>query len=189
MTEEQLAAVLDGAHPDGWRLTGQRSDTRVPGFDCTFCAPKSVSLLFALAPIEIRRQVRQAHDAAVDAALAVLEAEAAKARRGKGGLVQVDAEGLVAAAFRHRTSRAADPQLHTHVLVANLAYVASEDRWSALDGRQLYVWSKTVGYLYEAQLRAELTRRIGVTWGRVTNGIADVAGIPGQGGPHPTTTL
>ncbi len=177
VTEDQLAAVLDGAHPDGWRLTGQRSETRVPGFDCTFCAPKSVSLLFALAPIEIRRQVRQAHDAAVDAALAVLEAEAAKARQGKGGLVQVDADGLVAAAFRHRTSRAADPQLHTHVLVANLAYVASEDRWSALDGRQLYVWSKTVGYLYEAQLRAELTRRLGVTWGPVVNGIADVAGI------------
>ncbi|MCU1498519.1 MAG: Ti-type conjugative transfer relaxase TraA [Acidimicrobiales bacterium] len=178
VTEEQLGAVLDGAHPGGWRLTGQRSDKRVPGFDCTFCAPKSVSLLFALAPVPIRSQVRQAHDAAVDAALAVLEDEAAKARRGKGGLTQVDADGLVAAAFRHRTSRAGDPQLHTHVLVANLAHVAAEDRWSALDGRQLYSWSKTVGYLYEAQLRVELTRRLGVSWDPVTNGIADIAGIP-----------
>jgi conjugative relaxase-like TrwC/TraI family protein len=137
-----------------------------------------VSLLWALGPPEVARHVREAHDAAVDAAIAVCEDEASRARRGRGGLVQVDAEGFVAAAFRHRTSRAGDPQLHTHVLVANLAHVAGEDRWTALDARPLYAWAKTAGYLYEAQLRAELTRRLGVEWTQPVRGIAEIARIP-----------
>src|SRR5699024_7632187 len=66
VTEEDLGAVLDGVHPLGGRLTRSTPD-RVPGFDCTFCAPKSVSLLFALGSVAVRKQVREAHDAAVDA--------------------------------------------------------------------------------------------------------------------------
>ncbi len=85
--------------------------------------------------------------------------------------------GLVAAAFRHRTSRAGDPQLHTHVLVANLT-LGADGRWSALDGRRIYAHAKTAGYLYEARLRAELTRELGVEWTPVRNGIADIAGVP-----------
>jgi conjugative relaxase-like TrwC/TraI family protein len=179
VTAENLGAVLSGRAPDGgWRLVAAQGRSRTPGFDCTFSAPKSVSLLWALGRPEVARQVREAHDAAVDAALAVLEDEASRARRGRGGLVQVDAEGFVAAAFRHRTSRVGDPQLHTHVLVANLAYVAGEDRWTALDARPLYAWAKTVGYLYEAQLRVELARRLGVEWNQPVRGIAEIAGIP-----------
>ena len=87
-------------------------------------------------------------------------------------------DGFVAAAFRHRTSRAGDPHLHTHVVIANLAHSPSDGRWTALDGRPLYSWLSPVGHLYEAQLRWELTRRLGVEWGPVRNGIADIAGIP-----------
>ena len=86
-------------------------------------------------------------------------------------------DGFVAAGFRHRTSRAGDPHLHTHVLVAN-ATRSADGRWGALDARHLYLHAKTAGYLYEAQLRAELTARLGVAWGPVVNGIADVDGIP-----------
>jgi conjugative relaxase-like TrwC/TraI family protein len=179
VTAEDLGAVLSGrAHDGGERLVAAQGRPRTPGFDFTFSAPKSVSLLWALGPPEVARHVRDAHDAAVDAAIAVLEDEASRARRGRGGLVQVDAEGFVAAAFRHRTSRAGDPQLHTHVLVANLAHVAGEDRWTALDARPLYAWAKSAGYLYEAQLRAELTRRLGVEWTQPVRGIAEIAGIP-----------
>jgi conjugative relaxase-like TrwC/TraI family protein len=179
VTAEDLGALLSGRAPDGGeRLVAAQGRARTPGFDCTFSAPKSVSLLWALGPPEVARHVREAHDMAVDAALAVLEDEASRARRGRGGLVQVDADGFVAAAFRHRTSRAGDPQLHTHVLVANLAHVAGEDRWTALDARPLYAWAKTAGYLYEAQLRAELTRRLGVAWTQPVRGIAEIAGIP-----------
>ena len=107
-----------------------------------------------------------------------MEAEAARVRRGKAGHDVLDAAGLVAAGFRHRTSRAGDPNLHTHVVVANFGYLGADGRWSALDARHLYRWAQPVGYLYEAHLRHELTRRLGVEWALVRNGIADLAGTP-----------
>jgi Ti-type conjugative transfer relaxase TraA len=175
---DDLHAVLASRHPEtGDRLTRAQGAPKVPGFDATFSAPKSVSLLFAIGSPEVSNEVRNAHDTAVERALEVLEDETARARRGKGGLTQVGADGFVATAFRHRTSRAGDPQLHTHVLIANIVHCPDDDRWSALDARPLFGWAKTAGYLYEAQLRAELTRRLGVTWDPVSNGISDIIGI------------
>ena len=64
------------------------------------------------------------------------------------------------------------------MVTANIGFCAEDGRWSALDARHLYRWAQPVGYLYEAQLRHELTARLGVAWGPVVNGIADVAGVP-----------
>ncbi len=177
---EELGRVLEHVDPKTgtYRLTGSRSVPVVAGFDATFNAPKSVSLLFALGSPEVSNQVRNAHDAAQSAALEVLERAACRVRRGQGGQDVQDGDGFVAAAFRHRTSRAGDPQLHTHVVIANLAHSPLDDRWTALDARPVYSWLAPVGHLYEAQLRWELTHRLGVGWGPVRNGIADVAGIP-----------
>ncbi len=175
----KLAAVLAQQHPvTGEALTRSRSHPQVAGFDATFSAPKTVSLLFALGDPVVSNQVRNAHDIAVNAALGVLEDHASVGRRGRGGLTSVGGDGFVAAGFRHRTSRAAEPQLHTHVVIANLVHSPADGRWTALDARPLYRWSRPVGFLYEAQLRWELTRRLGVAWGPVNNGIADVAHIP-----------
>jgi conjugative relaxase-like TrwC/TraI family protein len=176
---EALHRVLEHVDPSGvYRLTASRSVPVVAGFDVTFCAPKSVSLLFALGPPGVSNEVRNAADAAMAGSLEVLERVACRVRRGQGGQTVVDADGFVAAAFRHRTSRAGDPHLHTHVVIANLAHAPSDGRWTALDGRPLYSWLSPVGHLYEAHLRWELTRRLGVAWGPVRNGIADIANIP-----------
>ena len=176
---DALGQVLGGRDPRlGLPLTRAQGAPSVPGIDATFCAPKSVSLLYSLGDPETSNEVRNAHDAAVSGSLRVLESVAARARRGKAGADQIEADGFVAAAFRHRTSRAGDPQLHTHVVIANVVHAPSDGRWSALDARPLYGWAKTAGYLYESQLRTELTRRLGVEWGTVHNGIADLAGIP-----------
>jgi conjugative relaxase-like TrwC/TraI family protein len=176
---EALGRVLEHVDPSGvYRLTASRSVPVVSGFDVTFCAPKSVSLLFALGSPNVSNEVRNAADAAMTEALGVLERTACRVRRGEGGHTVVDADGFVAAAFRHRTSRAGDPHLHTHVVIANLAHAPSDGRWTALDGRPLYSWLSPVGHLYEAHLRWELTQRLGVEWGPVRNGIADIAGIP-----------
>ena len=173
-----LGRVLEHTHPsDAGRLTAARSVPTVAGFDATFCAPKSVSLLFALGTPEVSNEVRNAADAAVRASLQVLEDAACRVRRGKGGHSVLDGDGFVAAAFRHRTSRAGDPHLHTHVVIANLAHSTSDDRWTALDARPLYAWLSPVGHLYEAHLRWELSHRLGVEWEPVHNGIADIAGI------------
>jgi conjugative relaxase-like TrwC/TraI family protein len=176
--DDDLHAVLSGSNPrTGGALTATRNGTRVPGFDLTFSAPKSVSLAFGLAEAEIGQEVREAHEVAVTAALDYMERHAAVARRGRGGVDIVPGNGFVAAAFRHRTSRAGDPQLHTHVLVANMTR-GPDGRWTALDGRRLYAHAKTAGYLYQAQLRLELVRRIGVEWTQVHNGTAEIAGVP-----------
>ena len=176
--DDALPLALGGAHPGtGDELASRRGGTRVPGFDLTFRAPKSVSVLFGLADTEVSGQVREAHDAAVEGALDYLERHAAVARRGLGGVELVPGNGFVAAAFRHRTSRAGDPQLHTHVLVANMTK-GPDGRWTALDGRKLYAHAKTGGYLYQAKLRHELVQRLGVEWGPIHNGAADIVGIP-----------
>src|SRR5215208_211664 len=150
---------------------------RRPGFDLTFSAPKSVSVLFGIGDDGLRAVLRDAHDRAVADALGYMERQAAVTRRGPGGVQQIAGNGFVAAAFRHRTSRAGDPQLHTHVLVANLT-LGADGQWSTLDGRRVYAHAKTAGYFYEARLRAELTRALGVEWTGVRNGIADIAGVP-----------
>ena len=153
--------MLDGLDPrDGSELRTSSSRARVAGFDLTFSAPKSVSVLFGLGDEELRSRVREAHDVAVREAVGHLERSAAAVRRGHGGAIVEEASGLVAAAFRHRTSRAGDPQLHTHVLVANLGR-GVDGRWSALDGRRLYAEARAASFIYQAVLRGELTRTAG----------------------------
>lgn len=176
---DALRAVLNGNRPDGsgpLTRSGQ-GQNRVPGFDLTFSAPKSVSLLFGLGDPDVSRAVRDAHEAAVGAALDYMERHAAIGRRGKGGAISVLGNGFIAAGFRHRTSRAGDPQLHTHVLLANMTK-GPDGRWTALDARRLYIHARTGGFLYQAKLRLELTRRLGVEWTPVRNGVAEVDGIP-----------
>lgn len=175
--EDEFRRVLDGLDPDtGARLVAG-SDRRLSGLDLTFSAPKSVSLLWALHPDPtVRNTVAAGHDRAVGDALAFLESDAVRARRGHNGVERVRVAGFVAAAFGHRSSRAGDPQLHTHVVAANLVRDEA-GRWSALDSRAIYRHARTAGFIYQARLRAELTRRLGVSWGAVRNGQADIAGV------------
>jgi conjugative relaxase-like TrwC/TraI family protein len=153
--EDALRRLLAGEHPGTGELLGRSKQSRVPGFDLTFSAPKCVSVLFGVGDDRVRGAIRRAHDSAVADALGYVERHAAVTRRGVGGVHAVPGRGLVAAAFRHRTSRAGDPQLHTHVLVANLT-LGADGRWSALDGRRLYAHAKTAGYVYEARYRGLL---------------------------------
>jgi TrwC relaxase len=140
--DEELHRVLAGQHPRNGELLLLRGS--VPGFDVTFSAPKSVSLLFGIGDPHIRDAVLAAHGRAVADAFSYLERSAAVGRRGAGGVNSTWGDGLVAAAFLHRTSRAGDPQLHTHVLVANLVRGA-DGRWTALDARALYAHGRTAG--------------------------------------------
>jgi conjugative relaxase-like TrwC/TraI family protein len=149
------------------------------GYDLVFSCPKSVSLLHALTDDErVRREISEAHEASWQAALAYLEREACIVRRGKGGRIREHGEGFVAAAFRHRTSRAQDPHLHTHVVVANLTRT-EDDEWRALDGEAiLKTYRLAAGYLYEAQLRHELTHRLGLEWTQPVKGMGELVGVP-----------
>src|SRR5215211_5216877 len=163
-----------------WREEQKRLSP-VSGYDLVFSCPKSVSLLHALTDDErVRREVSEAHETAWQAAIGYLEREACVVRRGHGGAVREHGEGFVAAAFRHRTSRAQDPHLHTHVIVANMTRTG-DGEWRALDGEAiLKTYRLAAGYLYETQLRHELTRRLGLSWTEPVKGMAELEHVPDE---------
>lgn len=178
VTEGGLVRLLDARHPGtGARLREPAARGAVAGFDLTFRTPKSVSVLFGIGDADLAAAIREGHAAAVTEALAYLERHACGARRGKGGADAIRGAGFVAAAFEHRASRAGDPLLHTHVVVANMT-LGPDDQWTALDGRLLYRHAKAAGYVYQAALRLELGERLGLRFARVERGVADVAGFP-----------
>lgn len=181
VTPEQLSALLTARHPETGKWLGRRfREDGVRGFDATFSAPKSVSVLWALSPDPfVRAEVAAAHDAAVTAALAWLERHGAVTRRGTNGVDQVDTQGLTVALFRQHTSRSADPQLHTHAVIAAKVQDPT-GRWLSLDARFLLKQQRSIGWVYDAALRAELTGRLGVDWEPIAEGFgqSDIVGIP-----------
>jgi conjugative relaxase-like TrwC/TraI family protein len=177
---DQFAALLAGRDPRDLssRLRSARGTIpRVAALDLTFSAPKSVSVLAAVGDDELTRKLIVAHEQALRGALEYLEDTSVQIRRDAGGERVERAEGLIAAAYRHRMSRALDPQLHTHVVTANLAR-GRDGRFTALNGTALYRAAKTAGYLYQSQLRALITERLDLTWGPVQKGAAELEAVP-----------
>ncbi len=163
------------------RFADRRVDVRRPGIDVTISAPKSVSVLFGLGDRTVAAAVRDAHQAAVGEALEYLESVAGHGLRGHQGdgqrAAHIGTDGWIVAAFEHHTSRAGDPQLHTHLVVPNLLHGA-DGKWSAVDAKQIYRHALTASYLYHASLRGQLTARLGVDWTAPTKGVAEIDGIP-----------
>lgn len=139
VTAEQMSHLFgDGCHPVSGAALGRKfGKGSVAGFDLTFSPAKSVSTLWAIAPPEVASRIQQAHDAAVQDAVTFLESHAIFTREGAGGARQVETRGLVAAAFTHRDSRAGDPDLHTHVAVANKVQTRG-GKWLSIYGTILH---------------------------------------------------
>jgi conjugative relaxase-like TrwC/TraI family protein len=178
VSADQFNALIGGLDPrDPSKALRDGPEPKVAALDLTFSAPKSVSVLFAVADEDVAGELVAAHEAAVRAAVGWLEDTAVQVRRGAEGRVRQPGEGLIAAGYRHRMSRALDPQLHTHVVAANLAR-GPDGRFTALFGAPLYQAAKTAGYLYQAHLRAEISERLGLEWGPVQKGAAELKDIP-----------
>ena len=171
-----LIAGMDPRDP-GVRLRASSRDPQIAALDLTFSAPKSVSVLAAIAPPRVSRALVAAHEEAVRAAVGWLEDAAVQVRRGAGGERVEAGAGLIGVAYRHRMSRALDPQLHTHVVAANLTR-GPDGRYTALHGTPLYRAAKTAGYLYQAQLRLRVTEALGLEWGAIRSGAAELAAVP-----------
>jgi conjugative relaxase-like TrwC/TraI family protein len=136
--------AMNGCHPrTGERVKPEHGRTKVAAFDLTFSAPKSVSVLFAIADEQTSEAMLEAHRRAVAAAFAYVEREACFTRRGHNGVDRVRGDGFLAAAYRHRLSRAGDPQLHTHVVVANMT--RADGRWTSLEAHGLYEHKSAAG--------------------------------------------
>jgi len=170
--------LMAGLEP-GYRepLGRHYGEASVRGFDVTASAPKSVSVLFAVGDDATRAAVLDAHDTVVAVMVDWIEAHAHTRYRINGEVATLDADGIAAACFRQHTSRALDPQLHTHVVIANRV-AADDGRWLALDGRTIKFDQRTLSAIYHAGLRAELSRSLGVAWEEPANGIAEMRDVP-----------
>lgn len=187
VTTEALQALLSGCDPVtaatlGHPLVDRTMSTgklirAVAGFDATLSAPKSLSVLWALTRDD---GLAECHDVAVRAVADYVERFGATTRiRTNGMRMHPDTQGLTMAAFRQTTSRADDPQLHTHLVISAKVQTADE-RWLALDARFLKRHQRTLGGLYQSVLRAELTHRYGVAFEPIVNGQAEIAGVPSE---------
>ncbi len=180
-TEVVARWLDDGVAPNGecGRAFGDRG---VHGFDLTFCAPKSVSLIRALRADGVAdKSVAVAHTTAINEAMEYLAQHAGYTRvhnpvTGEKDLVRLP--GLVAIAYQHETSRAGDPHLHTHVIVPN-RQARHDGQLVSIDGTSLYHEARAAGVIYQATLRRELHRLLGVEWtvADPATGMAEVAGI------------
>ena len=184
---EALELLLSGRDPVSGTPLGRElldrytADGRVvravSGFDATFSAPKSLSVWWALTGDD---RLLEAHDVAVSAALEHLERFGSTTRiRSNGGRLHPDTQGLTMATFRQTTSRADDPQIHTHAVISAKVQTA-DGSWYALDARYLKRHQRMLGGLYQSVLRAELTHRFGVEWGPILTGQAEIAGVPDE---------
>ena len=133
----------------------------VAGYDLTFSPVKSVSTLWAVADPHVAALIEQAHQAAVRDALHFIERYALFTLQGRNGVRQVNVRGLVAAAFTHRDSRAGDPDLHTHVAVANKVQTL-DGRWLSIDGRVLFKANVAASETYNTALEQHLRDALGV---------------------------
>ena len=156
--------------------------TAVAGFDLTFSPPKSLSAIWGVADAGTQALIAQAHHAAMRDTIGLLEDRVAATRVGAGGIAQMPIMGVIATAFDHYDSRAADPQLHTHVVVSNK--VQGEDgRWRSLDSRRLHKATVALSASYNAFLTDHTARLLGVEWvpvdrGKDRNTGWEIEGVP-----------
>ena len=167
--------------PSGSKLAPRVKSNSVLGFDMTFCAPKSASMLWGLTDDPgVRDAVNDAHEKAVAQALRYLETHASYTRIATPGnnneKIIEKMLGLSGVRYEHRTSRSGDPHMHSHVLLNN-KQLCADGKFRSLDGVSLYHETRAAGMLYQAQLRAELSTSLGVQWGEVTNGCAEIIGL------------
>lgn len=149
-----LAGRIDPNGPSVRQGTRDDAKTRI-GIDLTFSAPKSVSIH---ALVGGNAALIAAHDKAVAAALQAAEAMS-QARSKVDGRSRVETTGnLIVAKFRHETTRAKDPELHTHAVVMNLTQRA-DGQWRALKNDEIIKATKYLGAVYRSELANELQRQ------------------------------
>ncbi|WP_328436932.1 MobF family relaxase [Nocardia puris] len=169
----------------GWVTKNSRpKSAAVAAFDITFSPVKSVSALWAIAPLNVSQRIEAAHDKAVTDAIRWLEQHALYTRLGRNGIRRVDVEGVVAACFRHRESRAGDPDLHTHVLISNRVRTLAGGLWRTLDSATLHKFVVTVSEIYNTRLEHHLTHDVGVGFAEragtdpAKRPIREIVGVP-----------
>lgn len=152
----------------------------VAGYDLVFTPPKSVSIAWGLGDEQLRRGIESAHERAIQDVIRHLEQNVVMTRRGRNGVRQIDtAGGVIGTKFRHWDSRAGDPNLHDHVVIANRVQ-GVDGQWSSIDGRMLYQYGVECSELYNARVQQYVTELTGLQFeARSLNGKQPVHEIVG----------
>jgi conjugative relaxase-like TrwC/TraI family protein len=174
---DAFRALIDG-QVEGRQL-GTPRDGKIdhrPGWDVTLSAPKSVSVM---AQVAGDRRLIGAHGKAVKAALTHIESQMAATRvRENGGINRISTDKLVIASFQHGTSRAQDPQLHTHNVILNMTKGA-DGVWRSLEPRAIYQLQKQIGAIYRQELAREV-RVLGYDIAVAKDSMFEITGVPAQ---------
>lgn len=174
---DQFRDLLDGKIAD--QQLGTARDGKLehrPGWDVTLSAPKSVSII---AEVAGDRRLIAVHGAAVKAALAHVEQHMAATRIRDGGTVNREAtRNLVIASFQHGTSRAQDPQLHTHNVILN-ATKGEDGTWRSLEPRAIYQLQKQIGAIYRQELALKV-RELGYEIETGKDSLFEIKGVSAE---------
>ncbi|MEL6311065.1 MAG: MobF family relaxase, partial [Pseudomonadota bacterium] len=172
--KDTFQSVLEGFVPGTTERVGFESKgewVHRGGFDATFSAPKSVSVL---AEVGGDTRLIHAHDRAVEVALGKIEAELIQYRiKEQGAHRFVKSDNMIAAVYRHDLSRDLDPQLHSHAVIANMTL--TDQGWRSISNELLFRHSKEVGVVYQQALALEV-RRLGYEVERQAKGTFEIPG-------------
>ena len=158
----------------------KKHQTAIAGFDLVFTPSKSVSIAWGLGDKQLRKDIEAAHEHAIQDVVRHLESNVVMTRRGHNGIRQIDTKnGIIGTKFRHYDSRAGDPNLHDHVVIANRVE-GEDDKWSSIDGRVLYQYGVECSELYNSRVQQYVTEKTGLQFEpRMQNGkpIHEIVGI------------
>ncbi|HEX3912865.1 MAG TPA: MobF family relaxase [Steroidobacteraceae bacterium] len=156
VNEQAFDRLAAGLHPDTDDALVQRAgDMHRPGWDLTFSAPKSVSIVWGIAEREQRDAIERAHMHAVERTLNFAEQQQLFITRRRHNGIERESARPIIATYLHGTSREADPQLHTHAFVLNVA-ARDDGSYGTLETKPLYEWKMALGAAYRAELAHEL---------------------------------
>ncbi len=171
-----LKTLFAGYHPVTSEKLVQNpgSPKRTRGWDMTFSMPKTVSTLWSQTTPENRQIIQRIHADAVKEALRYAQEVAGHTRRGKGGN-EIDQAKLLFAVFEHGTSRALDPNLHSHAILQNIG-VRSDGTTGTLHTQALYDHKMAIGAVYRLAAAHGLRTQLGVHV-RVEKDLYEVEGV------------
>ena len=176
VNKDVFEKVLNGETPTGEKIDARES--RRPGYDLTFSAPKSVSVMAYIGGDKRILGPDGAHTKAVQNTMAWIEKNLAQARTTTDGkTTAVNTGNLVYALFQHDTSRSLDPQAHIHAIVANMTKMA-DGTWKALHADKIWANNTVIGSIYHAFLRVEM-EKLGYKIEQLgKHGTFELAGVP-----------
>mgnify|MGYP000850248911 CR=1 FL=1 len=176
-------AILEGKDAQGNVLVEAASNGKHRvGWDLHFAPSKSVSLVWAFGSEEQRAHMMDAHHAAVESVMKYVEDNLVEARgRADGTTRRMGTGNMIAARFDHFTSREMDPQVHSHVVVANMTQ-RKDGKWRAVANEKIFA-RELLTAMYENELAAELKERgYTVTMAKYDTGNSRYARIEGIDG-------